>query len=126
MYMKKFLIFTITLLLVACGDSDPRQKDKDKVTELLLKKDEWKTMGFTYRETECLVDEISNNLNDDLWESYVEGMKLESAGFTYIEIQERLKLGEMEQLQGEAALYNALFSFKCISEERLIEADGNL
>ncbi len=60
-----------------------------------------------------------------MWESYVEAMKLESAGFTVIEIEERLKLDEIEQLKGEAALMNALFSFKCISEERLIEANGN-
>ena len=126
MYMKKFLILIIALLLVACGDSDPRQNDKDKVTELLLKKDEWKTMGFTYRETECLVDEISNNMKDDMWEIYVEAMKLESVGFTAIEIIERMKLTEIQELQLEGALGNAIFSFKCISEERFIEASKDL
>ena len=130
MYMKKFLIFIITSLLVACGDSDPRQKDKDKVTELLLKKDDWKTMGFTYRETECLVNDVSSNMKDNVWEIYVESLKLESIGLSENEILERLNitenLTETELLQFVSALVNAIYSFECVSEERLIEAEGNL
>jgi len=124
--MKKILILIITLLMVACGDSDLRQKDKDKVTELMLKKDDWKTMGITYRETECVVDEISSNMTDDMWENYVEAMKLESLGFTQIEILERIELTEIEQLQFDSVLYTAVLSFNCISEEKMIEAGKKL
>ena len=125
MYMKKFLLFIITLLLVACGDSDPRQKDKDKVIEILTKKGDFKTMGFTFREIECLIDEVSTNMDDDMWEKYVEAVKLESAGFTELEIIERLNFNKTQEVQYGAAVFNAIFSFKCMSEERLIELESN-
>ncbi len=125
MYMKKFLIFIITLLLVACGDSDPRQKDKDKVIELLAKQDNFKTLGFTFREIECLIDEVSTNMDDDMWEKYVESVKLISAGFTESEILERLNFNKTQEVQYGAAIYNAILSFKCMSEDRLIEIESN-
>ena len=119
MYMKKFLILIIALLLVACGDS--RAKDKELVVDTLLADPDMVVLDFSIEDIECMVDDISDAMDDETWSLYIEYIKLEKAGLSNFEIIQKLDLSMDDQGKIASAAITSLMSFNCLSVERLME-----
>ncbi len=119
MYMKKFLILIIALLLVACGDS--RAKDKELVVDTLLADPDMVVLDFSIEDIECMVDDISDAMDDETWSLYIEYTKLEKAGLSNFEIIQKLDLSMDDQGKIASAALTSLMSFNCLSVERLME-----
>ena len=119
MYMKKFLILIIALLLVACGDS--RAKDKELVVDTLLADPDMVVLDFSIEDIECMVDDISDAMDDETWSLYVEAVKLQKAGLSDEEILQRMDMSEKDAAKVFSAAISSLMSFNCVSIEKLIE-----
>tara|TARA_Y100001936_G_C15494628_1_gene370170 strand:- start:102 stop:476 length:375 start_codon:yes stop_codon:yes gene_type:complete len=117
--MKKFLILIIALLLVACGDS--RAKDKELVVDTLLADPDMVVLDFSIEDIECMVDDISDAMDDETWSLYIEYTKLEKAGLSNFEIIQKLDLSMDDQGKIASAALTSLMSFNCLSVERLME-----
>tara|TARA_Y100001970_G_scaffold259386_1_gene340289 strand:- start:437 stop:811 length:375 start_codon:yes stop_codon:yes gene_type:complete len=117
--MKKFLILIIALLLVACGDS--RAKDKELVVEALSDSPDMVVLGLSLEDLECVVDDISDAMDDETWSLYIEYTKLEKAGLSNFEIIQKLDLSMDDQGKIASAALTSLMSFNCLSVERLME-----
>lgn len=117
--MKKFLILIIALLLVACGDS--RAKDKELVIEALSDSPDMVVLGLSLEDLECMVDDISDAMDDETWSLYIEYIKLEKAGLSNFEIIQKLDLSMDDQGKIASAAITSLMSFNCLSVERLME-----
>ena len=119
MYMKKFLILIIALLLVACGDS--RAKDKELVVDTLLTDPDMVVLDFSIEDIECMVDDISDAMDDETWSLYVEAMRLQKAGLSDVEVLQRMDMSEKDAAKVFSAAITSLMSFNCVSMEKLIE-----
>tara|TARA_B100000674_G_scaffold450385_1_gene420285 strand:+ start:917 stop:1297 length:381 start_codon:yes stop_codon:yes gene_type:complete len=119
MYMKKFLILIIALLLVACGDS--RAKDKELVVDTLLADPDMVVLDFSIEDIECMVDDISDAMDDETWSLYVEAVRLQKAGLSDEEILQRMDMSEKDAAKVFSAAITSLMSFNCVSMEKLIE-----
>lgn len=119
MYMKKFLILIIALLLVACGDS--RAKDKELVIEALSDSPDMVVLGLSLEDLECMVDDISDAMDDETWSLYVEAMRLQKAGLSDVEVLQRMDMSEKDAAKVFSAAITSLMSFNCVSMEKLIE-----
>tara|TARA_A100001234_G_scaffold53387_1_gene45466 strand:+ start:60 stop:440 length:381 start_codon:yes stop_codon:yes gene_type:complete len=119
MYMKKFLILIIALLLVACGDS--RAKDKELVVDTLLADPDMVVLDFSIEDIECIVDDISDAMDDETWSLYVEAMRLQKAGLSDVEVLQRMDMSEKDATKVFSAAISSLMSFNCVSMEKLIE-----
>ena len=119
MYMKKFLILIIALLLVACGDS--RAKDKELVVDALLADPDMVVLDFSLEDIECMVDDISDAMDDETWSLYVEAMRLQKAGLNDVEVLQRLDMTDEDAGKIFAAAITSIMTFNCISMEKLIE-----
>tara|TARA_Y100001970_G_scaffold259315_1_gene340136 strand:- start:437 stop:817 length:381 start_codon:yes stop_codon:yes gene_type:complete len=119
MYMKKFLILIIALLLVACGDS--RAKDKELVVDTLLADPDMVVLDFSIEDIECMVDDISDAMDDETWSLYVEAVRLQKAGLSDEEILQRMDMSEKDAAKVFSAAISSLMSFNCVSIEKLIE-----
>ena len=117
--MKKFLILIIALLLVACGDS--RAKDKELVVDTLLADPDMVVLDFSIEDIECMVDDISDAMDDETWSLYVEAVRLQKAGLSDEEILQRMDMSEKDAAKVFSAAISSLMSFNCVSIEKLIE-----
>ena len=117
--MKKFLILIIALLLVACGDS--RAKDKELVIEALSDSPDMVVLGLSLEDLECMVDDISDAMDDETWSLYVEAMRLQKAGLSDVEVLQRMDMSEKDAAKVFSAAITSLMSFNCVSMEKLIE-----
>ena len=126
MYMKKFLTLIIALLLVACGDS--RAKDKELVVDALLVDPDMVVLDFSLEDIECMVDDISDAMDDETWSLYVEAMRLQKAGMSDIEVLRRMDMSEKDEVKifsDDHTLVNSPLGAYMIKKDKFIKISAS-
>ena len=79
--MKNILLILVTLLLFSCSN-DPRKKDKEDVLDALITNLELFQLDLPRESYACVIDEISDNMDDETWSLYVKLIKDEPVDIT--------------------------------------------
>ena len=101
--MKNIILILVTLLLFSCSN-DPRKKDKEVVLDALITSLELFQLDLPRESYACVVDEISDNMDDETWSLYVKLIK-----------QEPVDLTESQGADLAKATVKPFLTFECIS-----------
>ncbi len=101
--MKNILLILVTLLLFSCSN-DPRKKDKEDVLDALITNLELFQLDLPRESYACVIDEISDNMDDETWSLYVKLIK-----------QEPVDLTESQGADLAKATVKPFLTFECIS-----------
>ena len=101
--MKKIALILVTLLLLSCSN-DPRKKDKEDVLDILTTNLKLFQLDLPKEAYACVIDEISDNMDDETWSLYVKLIKDEPVDITQSQGADLAK-----------ATVKPFLTFKCIS-----------
>tara|TARA_B000000565_G_scaffold170031_1_gene128667 strand:+ start:143 stop:532 length:390 start_codon:yes stop_codon:yes gene_type:complete len=101
--MKKIALILVTLLLFSCSN-DPRKKDKEDVLDALITNLELFQLDLPRESYACVVDEISDDMDDETWSLYVKKVKQEPVDLTQSQAADLAK-----------ATMKPFLTFECIS-----------
>ena len=79
--MKKIALILVTLLLLSCSN-DPRKNDKEDVLDILTTNLKLFQLDLPKEAYACVIDEISDNMDDETWSLYVKLIKDEPVDIT--------------------------------------------
>ena len=79
--MKYITLFLAILLLLSCSN-DPRKKDKEDVLDILTTNLKLFQLDLPKEAYACVIDEISDNMDDETWSLYVKLIKDEPVDIT--------------------------------------------
>lgn len=120
--MKNILLLFLGIILLGC--SDPRADDKEYVLNYFLAIsvpsaiEEMYDGKITPRElAECVTDEVSNQLDDDLsWALFLDSVKFDEGQISENELLEKylyLEEGEFEQIMDKVMQSSVLAEVNC-------------
>ena len=79
--MKYITLFLAILLLLSCSN-DPRKNDKEDVLDILTTNLKLFQLDLPKEAYACVIDEISDNMDDETWSLYVKLIKDEPVDIT--------------------------------------------